>query len=110
MAAWLGLWLASLPDPSAGRPWAAQPRGAWPPKWRDGGFKEERLKTIGESVKPGTSALVAVVEETWVIEAEKILREAAANIVTEAISADIAAQLETEGERLQTEGGDTKAA
>src|SRR5512134_3171918 len=31
-------------------------------KARDSGFSDERLKTIGEGLKPGSSAIVAVVE------------------------------------------------
>jgi uncharacterized membrane protein len=84
--------------------------GALSARLRDGGFKDDRLKEIGESVKPGTSAIVAVVEEQWVREVERLVREEAADIATEAISADVAAQLDLEGERLQGEQGQTKAA
>jgi uncharacterized membrane protein len=31
-------------------------------KLRDSGFSDERLKTIGESLEPGSSAIIAVVE------------------------------------------------
>ena len=79
-------------------------------KLRDGGFKDSRLKEIGESVKPGTSAIVAVVEEEWVRKVEDLIREEAADIATEAISADVAAQLEVEGEKLQGDQGATRAA
>jgi uncharacterized membrane protein len=62
-------------------------------KARDSGFPQERLKTIGDSLKPGTSAIVAVVEHKWVAEVQKAMQEAGADAVTEALSADIAAQL-----------------
>jgi uncharacterized membrane protein len=63
-------------------------------KARDSGFKDDRLRTIGDSLKPGTSAIVAVVEHKWVGEVQKAMQEAGADAVTEALSADIATQLE----------------
>ena len=39
-------------------------------KLHDGGFKDERLKKLGEGLGPGNSAIVAVVEHTWVREVE----------------------------------------
>jgi uncharacterized membrane protein len=63
-------------------------------KARDGGFNDARLKQLGEGLKPGTSAIVAVVEHTWVREVEKELAEAGANVVTETLQKDIAQQLE----------------
>src|SRR6185295_15534661 len=32
-------------------------------KLRDGGFKDDRLRTIGEGLQPGSSALIVVVED-----------------------------------------------
>ncbi len=62
-------------------------------KMKDGGFPDSRLKQIGAGLQPGTSAIVAVIEHTWVAELEEALAEAGADVMTEAISADIAAQL-----------------
>ncbi|MBE2220506.1 MAG: DUF1269 domain-containing protein [Anaerolineae bacterium] len=62
-------------------------------KMKDGGFPDSRLKQIGEGLLPGTSAIVAVIEHTWVADLEDALAEAGAQVVTESISADIAAQL-----------------
>src|SRR5512139_1698501 len=67
-------------------------------KLHDGGFKDERLKKLGEGLGPGNSAIVAVVEHTWVREVEKQMAEAGANAVTEELSADIAQQLQSGGE------------
>jgi uncharacterized membrane protein len=67
-------------------------------KLRDGGFKDERLKKVGEGLTPGSSAIVAVIEHKWVPELEKEMQEAGADVLTETISADIAAQLEAGGE------------
>jgi uncharacterized membrane protein len=62
-------------------------------KMKDGGFPDSRLKQIGEGLLPGTSAIVAVIEHTWVADLEEALAEAGAQVMTESISADIAAQL-----------------
>jgi uncharacterized membrane protein len=63
-------------------------------KLRDSGFNDERLRKLGEGLTPGSSAIVAVIEHTWVADMEQELRKAGAEVVTEAIAADIAAQLE----------------
>jgi uncharacterized membrane protein len=63
-------------------------------KLRDSGFSDERLRELGESLKPGTSAIVAVVEHRWVATLEKQLAEEGANTLTEEIGSDIARELE----------------
>jgi len=63
-------------------------------KARDSGFSDVRLKRLGESLTPGSSAIVAVVEHTWVAEVEKAMAQAGAETLTEAISEDISSQLE----------------
>lgn len=63
-------------------------------KLRDSGFRDERLKQLGEALTPGTSALVAVVEHTWVGDAEQMLKLYGAQVTTESVKADIARQLE----------------
>jgi uncharacterized membrane protein len=63
-------------------------------KLRDSGFSDERLRKLGASLKPGSSALVAVVEHRWVATLERQLAEAGADTLTEEISADIARELE----------------
>jgi uncharacterized membrane protein len=65
-------------------------------KWRDTGFSDERLKKLGEGLKPGSSAIIAVVEHRWVEEVEKAMAEVGADLFTEALQADIADQLESE--------------
>ncbi|HEX8034309.1 MAG TPA: DUF1269 domain-containing protein [Ktedonobacterales bacterium] len=61
---------------------------------RDSGFPDDRLRELGEALQPGTSALVAVIEHTWVAEVERELAELGARMVTEEIKAEIASQLE----------------
>lgn len=63
-------------------------------KLRDSGFSDERLETLGESLQPGTSAIVAVVEHEWVAKVEEALAETEADLITAELSADIAGQLE----------------
>ncbi|HEY1407422.1 MAG TPA: DUF1269 domain-containing protein [Promineifilum sp.] len=63
-------------------------------KLRDSGFSDARLKALGEGLKPGSSAIVAVVEHRWVAEVEAAIAEAGADAVTAELQADIASQLE----------------
>lgn len=63
-------------------------------KLRDSGFSDARLKALGEGLKPGSSAIVAVVEHTWQAQVEQALAQAGADLVTAAISADISQQLD----------------
>jgi uncharacterized membrane protein len=63
-------------------------------KLRDSGFSNERLEAIGDALQPGTSAIVAVVEHTWVAELEREMEEANADVITAAIAADVAQQLD----------------
>jgi hypothetical protein len=62
-------------------------------KSHDGGFSDARLKQIGESLKPGSSAIIAVIDHVWVAEVERQLQQAGADTVTASLSADIAKQL-----------------
>ncbi|HEY7270139.1 MAG TPA: DUF1269 domain-containing protein [Dehalococcoidia bacterium] len=63
-------------------------------KLRDGGFRDDRLRQVGEGLKPGSSALIAVIEHEWVKQVEDMLREEAETLVTETLEAAIARQLE----------------
>jgi uncharacterized membrane protein len=63
-------------------------------KLRDSGFNDARLRKLGEGLTPGSSAIVAVIEHTWVADLQEEFQKAGAEVVTEAIAADIAAQLE----------------
>lgn len=69
-------------------------------KLRDSGFNDERLKTLGAGLEPGTSAIVAVVEHKWVKQVQDEIDEYATDVYTEAISADIAEQLQA-GKEVQ---------
>ena len=51
-------------------------------KLRDSGFSNKRLEAMGEGLQPGTSAIIAVVEHTWVAKVEEALAEAQAEVIT----------------------------
>jgi uncharacterized membrane protein len=78
-------------------------------KLRDSGFSNRRLNTIGESLQPGTSAIVAVIEHKWVADLENAMAEAGAEVMTETIAADVAAQLEAGREVAYTALSSTDA-
>jgi uncharacterized membrane protein len=61
----------------------------------DAGFPDERLREIGSALKPGTSAIVAVIEHAWVAELEREFAAQGAQLMREAIRADVAQQLES---------------
>jgi hypothetical protein len=63
-------------------------------KLRDSGFSDKRLETMGEGLTPGSSAIVAVVDHTWVDLVQKEMEEAGADLLTTSLQADIASQLE----------------
>jgi uncharacterized membrane protein len=63
---------------------------------RDNGFSDARLRTLGESLEPGTSVPVAVALPRWVPDLEQRLVEAGGVTLTEEVGADIASQLEAE--------------
>jgi uncharacterized membrane protein len=67
-------------------------------KLYDGGFKDDRLRQIGTSLTPGTSAIVAVIEHRWVAELERDLAQEGADVTTAVLAADIAEQLQKGGE------------
>ncbi len=63
-------------------------------KLRDSGFSNARLEALGAGLKPGSSAIVAVVEHTWEAQVKQALAQSEADLFTSAISADIAEQLD----------------
>ncbi len=67
-------------------------------KLRDTGFSDARLQALGENLKPGSSAIVAVVEHTWVNQVKAAMAEAGADAMTASIGADISQQLEAGNE------------
>ncbi|MEO8518103.1 MAG: DUF1269 domain-containing protein [Dermatophilaceae bacterium] len=68
--------------------------GVWG-KIRDKGFKDNDLKEIGESLEPGTSAIIAIAEDRVVERLEKGI-EGYRKIARHAVSAEAAATIEAE--------------
>lgn len=67
--------------------------GALAGKMSQGGVSTDRIKQIGASLKPGTSAIIAVVDHTWVLQAQQMMEQQQADYVMETVSADISKQL-----------------
>jgi uncharacterized membrane protein len=73
--------------------------GIWG-KIRDKGFKDEDLKTIGESLEPGTSAIIAIAEDRVVRRLEEGLagyERIARHALSAEAAAAVVAEAETEG-------------
>lgn len=67
-------------------------------KLRDSGFSDARLEALGANLTPGSSAIVAVVEHTWVNQVKSAMAEAGADAMTASLGADISQQLEAGNE------------
>jgi uncharacterized membrane protein len=74
--------------------------GVWG-KIRDKGFKDEDLKAIGESLEPGTSAIIAIAEDRVVERLETGLA-GYQKIARHALSAEAAAQIAAEVDEAST--------
>jgi uncharacterized membrane protein len=69
----------------------------------DMGFSDEYLREIQESLQPGSSALIALVEHEWI---ERVVAELArfeGKLFRQTLKDEIAAQLAAEGEKTATE-------
>jgi uncharacterized membrane protein len=67
------------------------------------------MKDLGEALQPNTSAIIAVIEHTWVEKLEVALMDAGAQLIRDALKADIAEQLEAGGNVLYTVGASADA-
>jgi uncharacterized membrane protein len=70
--------------------------GLWG-KVRDKGFKDEDLKALGESLEPGTSAIIAIAEDRMIERLERGLT-GYQNIARHALSAEAAAVIVAEAD------------
>lgn len=59
----------------------------------DTGIPDARLKQIGEALKPGSSAIVAMIEHSWVGEIQGELQRAGGDTLAAAVTEDIKNQL-----------------
>jgi uncharacterized membrane protein len=81
--------------------------GALVGKLRSAPLKAE-MKDLGSALQPNTSAIIAVIEHTWVEKLEAALAAAGAQLIREALKADIAEQLEAGGNVIYTAGAGTE--
>ena len=85
--------------------------GIWG-KIRDKGFKDDDLKEVGESLPPGSSAIIAIAEDRMVEQLERALagyERVARHAVSAEGAAVIVAEIE-EGSEETTAGSDEKTA
>lgn len=73
----------------------------------DMGFDNQMLKEIQEELKPGSSAILALIEHEWVDKVVDILEEFQARLVRQAIKGEIVSQItsQMEQEDQKSEGG-----
>jgi len=76
--------------------------GIWG-KIRDKGFKDEDLKAVGESMEPGTSAVIAIAEDHVIERLEKGL-EGYDRISRHAVSAEAALAITADGGEEEASG------
>jgi uncharacterized membrane protein len=76
--------------------------GSLAAKLRDSGFEDDRLQRLGDSLTPGTSALVVVVEHKWLADTETRIAEAGGDLVTQEDAAKLAEWLALDGEVTYT--------
>jgi uncharacterized membrane protein len=67
------------------------------------------MKNVGSALPPNSSAIVAIIEHTWVSRLEDLLAAEGAKIVEDAIAADIAEQLNAGGNVIYAAAGSTGA-
>jgi uncharacterized membrane protein len=69
-----------------------------------GAALKSEMKELGSALTPNSSAIVAVIEHSWVSQLEEVMAAAGAQLIREAIKADIAEQLNAGGNVLYTAG------
>ncbi len=70
----------------------------------------QEMKEIGEALTPNSSAIVAVIEHSWVSKLEEAMAAAGARVIRDSIKADIAAQLNAGRNVMYTAGAGAEIA
>lgn len=80
--------------------------GGFAAKKIDMGIPNDRMKDIAEALKPGKSAIIALIEQTWAKQAADEMQKFDANVIRENIRDEISAHLLELGgsEGLEVEG------
>jgi len=63
---------------------------------KENGFSDEGIKELGATIKPGTSAIIAVVDQRSADDLERWLEIYSTKVVRQLITADMAAQLDSD--------------
>lgn len=71
--------------------------GALVGKIHDSGIPNDKLRQMGEHMRPGTSALVVVADAQWREAIRTELQQAGADVVAEGLGSDIFAQMQAAG-------------
>lgn len=77
--------------------------GALITHFMDLGFPQEDLQDLSDSLTPGSSAIIALVENTWVDELADALEQYAGRLYKRSIKANIADQLSQQAKTLTVE-------
>ena len=64
----------------------------------DAGIPDERLTEIGAALQPGTSVILAVVEQRWFEPVQMRLQEAGGDVLSETLNEEFIEQFETDRE------------
>jgi uncharacterized membrane protein len=70
-------------------------------KLRDSGFPNQRLKEVGDRLKPGDSLLIVAVEDADVEHVSLILKDTGADLIREAIDGKVVEELETAAAQME---------
>jgi len=73
-------------------------------KLRDSGFPNQRLKEVGDKLKPGDSLLIVAVDDGAVDVVSRILKDAGADLIREAVDGKVVEELETEAAAIVVAG------
>jgi uncharacterized membrane protein len=71
-------------------------------KLRDSGFPDDRLKEVGDRLKPGDSLLIVAVDDSAIEPVSRILKDAGADLVREAIDGKVAEDLEATAAKMES--------
>lgn len=74
-----------------------------------GASLREEMKEIGSALTPNSSAIVAVIEHSWVAKLEEAMAAAGARVIRDSIKADIAEQLNAGRNVVYTAGAGAEA-
>src|SRR5215211_2202976 len=70
-------------------------------KLRDSGFPNKKLEDIGDRLEPGNSLLIVAVDDAAAEPVSRILKDAGADVVREAIDGKVVEELEAAAEQLE---------